>query len=157
MRTFLSSQSFSWRTWETFLSSCVDLQMIFWKALPRASSTFSTSSLYSWVAWRGALRRPPCLLWRVDAQSEFLLLLSLRSLFLSRMKNPHLRAKFAEVLEAVMPHMEPVAPGPAQPVMFQRERLFCTYRHAPQLAEALITVFVDIEFTGIVIVFQCRI
>lgn len=65
-----------------------------------------------------------------------------------RMKNPHLRAKFAEVLEAVMPHMEPIAPGAVQPVMFQRERLFCTYRHAPQLAEALITVFVDIEFTG---------
>lgn len=64
------------------------------------------------------------------------------------MKNPHLRAKFAEVLEAVMPHMEPIAPGAAQPAMFQRERLFCTYRHAPQLAEALITVFVDIEFTG---------
>ncbi|RVE64783.1 hypothetical protein OJAV_G00129420 [Oryzias javanicus] len=38
-----------------------------------------------------------------------------------RMKNPHLRAK---------------------------ERVFCSYRHAPQLAEALITVFVDIEFTG---------
>uniref|UniRef100_A0AAQ5Z3B5 Ubiquitin conjugation factor E4 A n=1 Tax=Amphiprion ocellaris TaxID=80972 RepID=A0AAQ5Z3B5_AMPOC len=65
-----------------------------------------------------------------------------------RMKNPHLRAKLAEVLEAVMPHMEPVAPGAAQPIVFQRERVFCTYRHAPQLAEALITVFVDIEFTG---------
>uniref|UniRef100_A0A672ZQ52 Ubiquitin conjugation factor E4 A n=1 Tax=Sphaeramia orbicularis TaxID=375764 RepID=A0A672ZQ52_9TELE len=65
-----------------------------------------------------------------------------------RMKNPHLRAKLAEVLEAVMPHMEPVAPGAAQPIVFQRERVFCSYRHAPQLAEALITVFVDIEFTG---------
>ncbi|KAK7882113.1 hypothetical protein WMY93_028287 [Mugilogobius chulae] len=65
-----------------------------------------------------------------------------------RMKNPHLRAKLAEVLEAVMPHMEPLAPGAAQPIMFLRERLFCTYRHAAQLAEALITVFVDIEFTG---------
>lgn len=65
-----------------------------------------------------------------------------------RMKNPHLRAKLAEVLEAVMPHMEPVASGAAQPIVFQRERVFCSYRHAPQLAEALITVFVDIEFTG---------
>lgn len=64
------------------------------------------------------------------------------------MKNPHLRAKLAEVLEAVMPHMEPVASGAAQPIVFQRERVFCSYRHAPQLAEALITVFVDIEFTG---------
>uniref|UniRef100_A0A8C4ENP9 RING-type E3 ubiquitin transferase n=1 Tax=Dicentrarchus labrax TaxID=13489 RepID=A0A8C4ENP9_DICLA len=65
-----------------------------------------------------------------------------------RMKNPHLRAKLAEVLEAVMPHMEPVAPGAVQPIVFQRERVFCSYRHAPQLAEALIAVFVDIEFTG---------
>ncbi|KAG7282498.1 hypothetical protein CRUP_020213 [Coryphaenoides rupestris] len=65
-----------------------------------------------------------------------------------RMKNPHLRAKLAEVLEAVMPHMEPVSPGASQPIMFQRERVFCSYRHAAQLAEALITVFVDIEFTG---------
>lgn len=64
------------------------------------------------------------------------------------MKNPHLRAKLAEVLEAVMPHMEPMAPGAVQPIMFQRERVFFSYRHAPQLAEALITVFVDIEFTG---------
>ncbi|XP_054884546.1 ubiquitin conjugation factor E4 A [Poeciliopsis prolifica] len=65
-----------------------------------------------------------------------------------KMKNPHLRAKLAEVLEAVMPHMEPLAPGAAQPIVFQRERVFCSYAHAPQLAEALITVFVDIEFTG---------
>lgn len=67
---------------------------------------------------------------------------------IERMKNPHLRAKLAEVLEAVMPHMEPVAPGTAQPIVFLRERLFCSYRHAAPLAEALITVFVDIEFTG---------
>ncbi|XP_024911117.1 ubiquitin conjugation factor E4 A isoform X2 [Cynoglossus semilaevis] len=65
-----------------------------------------------------------------------------------RMKNPHLRAKLAEVLEAVMPHMEPVAAGAAQPIMFQRERVFCSYTYAPRLAEALIAVFVDIEFTG---------
>lgn len=64
------------------------------------------------------------------------------------MKNPHLRAKLAEVLEAVMPHMEPLALGAVQPIVFQRERVFCSYRHAAQLAEALITVFVDIEFTG---------
>ncbi|XP_028320560.1 ubiquitin conjugation factor E4 A [Gouania willdenowi] len=65
-----------------------------------------------------------------------------------RMKNPHLRAKLAEVLEAVMPHLEPLAPGATQTIVFQRERVFCSYRHAAQLAEALITVFVDIEFTG---------
>ncbi|KAG9348258.1 hypothetical protein JZ751_001993 [Albula glossodonta] len=65
-----------------------------------------------------------------------------------RMKNPHLRAKLAEVLEAVMPHLEPLSPGITQPIMFQRHRVFCSYQHAPHLAEALITVFVDIEFTG---------
>ena len=64
------------------------------------------------------------------------------------MKNPHLRAKLAEVLEAVMPHLEPVSPGLTQPIMFQRHRVFCEYSHAANLAEALITVFVDIEFTG---------
>ncbi|KAL2085833.1 hypothetical protein ACEWY4_019153 [Coilia grayii] len=65
-----------------------------------------------------------------------------------RMSNPHLRAKLAEVLEAVMPHMEASSPGTTQPIVFQRQRVFCTYCHAPRLAEALITVFVDIEFTG---------
>uniref|UniRef100_A0A8C9RHB5 Ubiquitin conjugation factor E4 A n=1 Tax=Scleropages formosus TaxID=113540 RepID=A0A8C9RHB5_SCLFO len=65
-----------------------------------------------------------------------------------RMKNPHLRAKLAEVLEAVMPHLEPALPGTVQPIMFQRQRVFCSYCHAAYLAEALITVFVDIEFTG---------
>lgn len=64
-----------------------------------------------------------------------------------RMKNPHLRAKLAEVLEAVMPHMDQVQ-SPLVPSMFHRERIFCAYQHAPFLAEALITVFVDIEFTG---------
>lgn len=79
---------------------------------------------------------------------------SLLSCIPNRMKNPHLRAKLAEVLEAVMPHMEPVAPGAPQPVVFQRELVFCSYRHAPQLAEALITVFVDIEFTGEAVVLK---
>ncbi|TTO95317.1 Ubiquitin conjugation factor E4 A [Bagarius yarrelli] len=64
-----------------------------------------------------------------------------------RMKNPHLRAKLAEVLEAVMPHMDSVSPGTPQTIQFQRQRAFCSYCHASHLAEALITVFVDIEFT----------
>uniref|UniRef100_UPI00398F3CD8 ubiquitin conjugation factor E4 A n=1 Tax=Pristiophorus japonicus TaxID=55135 RepID=UPI00398F3CD8 len=64
-----------------------------------------------------------------------------------RMKNPHLRAKLAEVLEAVMPHMEQVQ-NPLISSMFHRQRVFCSYRHAHYLAEALIKVFVDIEFTG---------
>ncbi|XP_075460323.1 ubiquitin conjugation factor E4 A isoform X2 [Ascaphus truei] len=64
-----------------------------------------------------------------------------------RMKNPHLRAKLAEVLEAVMPHLEQ-GQNPLISSVFHRQRVFCSYRHAPRLAEALIKVFVDIEFTG---------
>uniref|UniRef100_A0A8C3I9A0 Ubiquitin conjugation factor E4 A n=1 Tax=Chrysemys picta bellii TaxID=8478 RepID=A0A8C3I9A0_CHRPI len=64
-----------------------------------------------------------------------------------RMKNPHLRAKLAEVLEAVMPHLDQVQ-NPLVSSMFHRERVFCSYHHAAHLAEALIKVFVDIEFTG---------
>lgn len=63
------------------------------------------------------------------------------------MKNPHLRAKLAEVLEAVMPHLDPT-PNPLVSSVFHRKRVFCSYPHAPHLAEALIKVFVDIEFTG---------
>uniref|UniRef100_A0A8C5VH16 Ubiquitin conjugation factor E4 n=1 Tax=Microcebus murinus TaxID=30608 RepID=A0A8C5VH16_MICMU len=64
-----------------------------------------------------------------------------------RMKNPHLRAKLAEVLEAVMPHMDQT-PNPLVSSVFHRKRVFCNFSYAPQLAEALIKVFVDIEFTG---------
>ncbi|XP_029770957.1 ubiquitin conjugation factor E4 A isoform X2 [Suricata suricatta] len=64
-----------------------------------------------------------------------------------RMKNPHLRAKLAEVLEAVMPHLDQT-PGPLAPSVFHRKRVFCGFPHAAHLAEALIKVFVDIEFTG---------
>lgn len=63
------------------------------------------------------------------------------------MKNPHLRAKLAEVLEAVMPHMDQVQ-TPLVSSNFHRKRIFCSYQHASSLAEALIKVFVDIEFTG---------
>lgn len=66
---------------------------------------------------------------------------------IERMKNPHLRAKLAEVLEAVMPHLEQTQ-NPLISSVFHRQRIFCSYRHAPRLAEALIKVFVDIEFTG---------
>uniref|UniRef100_H0X0C7 Ubiquitin conjugation factor E4 n=1 Tax=Otolemur garnettii TaxID=30611 RepID=H0X0C7_OTOGA len=64
-----------------------------------------------------------------------------------RMKNPHLRAKLAEVLEAVMPHMDQT-PSPLVSSVFHRKRVFCNFPHASHLAEALIKVFVDIEFTG---------
>ncbi|XP_064231533.1 ubiquitin conjugation factor E4 A isoform X3 [Aotus nancymaae] len=66
---------------------------------------------------------------------------------IERMKNPHLRAKLAEVLEAVMPHLDQT-PNPLVSSVFHRKRVFCNFQYAPQLAEALIKVFVDIEFTG---------
>ncbi|XP_019502941.1 PREDICTED: ubiquitin conjugation factor E4 A [Hipposideros armiger] len=65
---------------------------------------------------------------------------------IERMKNPHLRAKLAEVLEAVMPHLDQT-PNPLVSSVFHRKRVFCNFPYAPQLAEALIKVFVDIEFT----------
>lgn len=67
--------------------------------------------------------------------------------FTYRMKNPHLRAKLAEVLEAVMPHLDQ-AQNPLVSSVFHRKRVFCSYQYAAHLAEALIKVFVDIEFTG---------
>uniref|UniRef100_A0A8C0DCX8 Ubiquitin conjugation factor E4 n=1 Tax=Balaenoptera musculus TaxID=9771 RepID=A0A8C0DCX8_BALMU len=66
---------------------------------------------------------------------------------IERMKNPHLRAKLAEVLEAVMPHMDQT-PNPLLSSVFHRKRVFCNFPYASHLAEALIKVFVDIEFTG---------
>lgn len=66
---------------------------------------------------------------------------------IERMKNPHLRAKLAEVLEAVMPHMDQT-PNPLVSSVFHRKRVFCSFPYASHLAEALIKVFVDIEFTG---------
>ncbi|KAF6106940.1 ubiquitination factor E4A [Phyllostomus discolor] len=66
---------------------------------------------------------------------------------IERMKNPHLRAKLAEVLEAVMPHLDQT-PNPLVSSVFHRKRVFCNFPYAPHLAEALIKVFVDIEFTG---------
>lgn len=143
-------QSFLQRTLETFSSSCADLLTIFWRLLPNAWKTFWTSSLCSWGTRRGTslhtIGGASCgvRVWLVCA----LIWSLIGSRSHNRMKNPHLRAKLAEVLEAVMPHMEPMAPGAVQPIVFQRERVFCSYRHAAHLAEALITVFVDIEFTG---------
>eukprot|EP00069_Balaena_mysticetus_P022035 bmy_03272T0 len=66
---------------------------------------------------------------------------------IERMKNPHLRAKLAEVLEAVMPHMDQT-PNPLVSSVFHRKRVFCNFPYASHLAEALIKVFVDIEFTA---------
>ncbi|EHB13275.1 Ubiquitin conjugation factor E4 A [Heterocephalus glaber] len=66
---------------------------------------------------------------------------------IERMKNPHLRAKLAEVLEAVMPHLDQT-PNALLSSVLHRKRVFCNFQYAPQLAEAPIKVFMDIEFTG---------
>lgn len=46
-----------------------------------------------------------------------------------------------------MPHLDQ-AQTPLVSSVFHRKRVFCSYQHAAYLAEALIKVFVDIEFTG---------
>lgn len=46
-----------------------------------------------------------------------------------------------------MPHLDQ-AQTPLVSSVFHRKRVFCAYQHAAYLAEALIKVFVDIEFTG---------
>ncbi|KAF4532161.1 hypothetical protein B566_EDAN002222 [Ephemera danica] len=78
-----------------------------------------------------------------------------------RVKNPHLRARLAEVLEAMLPwqrgeeewlmerqgHVAPAS-------RFQRERLFKQHPHRLQISESLVRVFVDIEMTGQSVAFE---
>ncbi|XP_078726184.1 ubiquitin conjugation factor E4 A isoform X2 [Lampetra fluviatilis] len=84
-----------------------------------------------------------------DSLQDFLNLITLFMGSTHRMRNPHLRARLAEVLEAVMPRVEEATPpsGPPVPTL-RREQAFTTYPHAARLACALLNVFVDIEFTG---------
>uniref|UniRef100_UPI00358EB30C ubiquitin conjugation factor E4 A isoform X2 n=1 Tax=Myxine glutinosa TaxID=7769 RepID=UPI00358EB30C len=68
-----------------------------------------------------------------------------------RMSNPHLRARLAEVLEALLPPVDPTdsEPGTAPPApSFARAQAFSQYTHPAALTRALLLVFVDIEFTG---------
>ena len=67
------------------------------------------------------------------------------------MSNPHLRARLAEVLEALLPPADPMdsEPATAQPApSFARARAFSQFAHPAALTRALLLVFVDIEFTG---------
>ncbi|XP_070548264.1 ubiquitin conjugation factor E4 A-like [Ptychodera flava] len=61
-----------------------------------------------------------------------------------RMRNPHLRAKMAEILECVMPN-DPPKTGPS---IYDREQLFIDNPLAKMLTTSLIHVFVSIECTG---------
>ncbi|XP_052753244.1 ubiquitin conjugation factor E4 A [Galleria mellonella] len=66
----------------------------------------------------------------------------------SRTYNPHLRARLAECLEAMLPNH----PDDQQPLTslasFSREQLFKEHPHRLQLVPCLLDVFVGIEMTG---------
>ncbi|XP_045448284.1 ubiquitin conjugation factor E4 A [Melitaea cinxia] len=66
----------------------------------------------------------------------------------SRTYNPHLRARLAECLEAMLPNH----PDDQQPLSniasFYREQLFKEHPHRSQLVPCLLDVFVGIEMTG---------
>ncbi|XP_059052827.1 ubiquitin conjugation factor E4 A [Achroia grisella] len=66
----------------------------------------------------------------------------------SRTYNPHLRARLAECLEAMLPNH----PDDQQPLSslasFSREQLFKEHPHRLQLVPCLLDVFVGIEMTG---------
>lgn len=64
----------------------------------------------------------------------------------SLMQNPHLRARFAEILECLMPHQ---SPHPHHAVSFMGcAELFEIHPLIEQLAPSLVNVFVSIEMTG---------
>ncbi|KAG5320999.1 UBE4A factor, partial [Pseudoatta argentina] len=66
-----------------------------------------------------------------------------------RLYNPHLRARLAESLEALLPIVdENVAPGTPNLGTFHREQLFLTHPHRQQIIVNLLHVFVSIEMTG---------
>ncbi|PIK56603.1 putative ubiquitin conjugation factor E4 A isoform X2 [Apostichopus japonicus] len=62
------------------------------------------------------------------------------------MNNPHLRAKLAEVLEGLLPIREDG--NRASIAIFHRERMFKEHTLDVQLSHAVLSIFVDIEFTG---------
>ncbi|XP_064635023.1 ubiquitin conjugation factor E4 A-like isoform X2 [Lineus longissimus] len=62
-----------------------------------------------------------------------------------RMKNPHLRARLAEALEAFTPHKDDGNIGLSN---FRREQIFLNHPHIEELARTLLHVFVSIEMTG---------
>ncbi|XP_011696774.1 PREDICTED: ubiquitin conjugation factor E4 A [Wasmannia auropunctata] len=66
-----------------------------------------------------------------------------------RLYNPHLRARLAESLEALLPTVDENA-APATPNLgtFHREQLFLTHPHREQIIVNLLHVFVSIEMTG---------
>uniref|UniRef100_T1JL90 Ubiquitin conjugation factor E4 A n=1 Tax=Strigamia maritima TaxID=126957 RepID=T1JL90_STRMM len=70
-----------------------------------------------------------------------------------RIRNPHLRAKLAEMLEALMPHQDD---GRTSSIVgfYHREKLFTVHPHVKELVGTLLNVFVSIEMTGQSVAFE---
>ncbi|XP_044734743.1 ubiquitin conjugation factor E4 A [Chrysoperla carnea] len=65
-----------------------------------------------------------------------------------RMRNPHMRARLAECLEAMLPHHKDEPQGLNNLGGSQRERLFLEHPHHSEIVRNLLDVFVSIEMTG---------
>ncbi|XP_014206273.1 ubiquitin conjugation factor E4 A isoform X2 [Copidosoma floridanum] len=67
----------------------------------------------------------------------------------SRLYNPHLRARLAEGLEALLPNNEVVDQQSVQSLgTFHRQQLFLTHSHKEIIVPNLLNIFVSIEMTG---------
>ncbi|XP_022107418.1 ubiquitin conjugation factor E4 A-like [Acanthaster planci] len=62
-----------------------------------------------------------------------------------RMNNPHLRAKLAEVMEGLIP---PKDQAKAIVTTFNREKVFQEHPLLPLVSRSLLSIYVDIEFSG---------
>ena len=68
----------------------------------------------------------------------------------SRLKNPHLRAAMAEMLDCLMPPDRGAQPASSNP----RDALFVQHPRAVEVSSALLHVFASIETTGQGVAFE---
>lgn len=66
----------------------------------------------------------------------------------SRVRNPHLRARLAECLDCLLPHIDEDRFVTNSIGSYNRELLFISHPHRKQIVYALLDVFVGIEMTG---------
>jgi len=66
----------------------------------------------------------------------------------SRMKNPHLKAQLAELLETTLPAKDETAGRGLFSASSSSDQLFLQHPHRREIAPALLRVFVSIEMTG---------